>query len=173
MNSSHEDFLNFLKRGLDGKEANGAAISALLDAYVRLGAAPQVVPDRAETLDYAQPWQVYLIRNVATGKSYVGRAAKGFLQRYPEGAWWLSHNDTLALDVLLVGVHAFRVQVFQCVDSEDMCRLESRMYDDLGTRGALYNKVRPSGDVPLPFVPLTTVTESSREQSLTPSVPDV
>jgi hypothetical protein len=146
VNDLHQDFASFCRLVLDGKEANGAALAALLEAYLKLSSGTRrLVPGRPPTLDYGQPFQVYEIRNNRTGRTYVGRAAAGFGARYPKGLWWEGHhNEALNTDILLHGLGALSVQVFQCADVQDMCLLERMMYDAAELR---YNEAVPP-DVP-------------------------
>ncbi len=140
MNDLHKDFADFVRLVMGEKEANGAAIQALLEAYRLLSSNRLPAPERPMTLNYSQPWQVYEIRNTITGRLYVGRAAKGFLNRYPDGAWWFHHNEDIGQDIVIYGLQAFQVRVFQCVSSEDMCTQEYLMYVNSISR---YNKNEP------------------------------
>ncbi len=116
------------------KDANGATITALVDAYLKLTKRdePKVAPGAGvqsfEDAIFREPWSCYVIRNSATGVSYVGSAVNGFLSRYREGRWWeLTHNERLKKDVTTFGLVAFRVQIYVCADELDMQRQEAAL----------------------------------------------
>lgn len=144
MNDRHKDFADFCRLVLGDKEPNGQIVGNLLEAYLRLGVDSRAaVPQRPATLDFSKPWQVYEIRNLRTGRVYVGRAAKGFALRYPR-EWWEGHHSlALTNDIVLHGLATFGVNVFQCVDAADMCTLERLMYDAAPLK---YNEIAPPED---------------------------
>lgn len=92
---------------------------------------------------WSEPWAVYMIYNRENGRRYIGRAASGFLSRYPDGRWWEDHhNESLARDVILCGVAAFTVNLFFGEGEADMEDLEGRLIRQFG--GLAYNtKLEP------------------------------
>lgn len=161
MNSLHEDYIAFVSKLFEavGEAKQAIKVGDPLEAYMRLAhCGRKGIVDRPATTDHTQPWQVYIIRNTQTGRAYVGRAAKGLAQRYPEGYWWRHHNDELSSDIALYGVVSFRLDVYQCMSSDDMCSLESTL---TAAEQDPYNRVAPSSQSPcaLLSIPQVTLTE--------------
>ena len=74
------------------REVNGAAITALVDAFRECYPTPkrerlQELPDFSAEV-YKAKWTCYAIKNLVTGETYVGQAKNGFINRYKDGAWW-------------------------------------------------------------------------------------
>jgi hypothetical protein len=115
------------------KDANGATIGALVEAFVKLKRLdePKQATLTAQSFEdgiYREPWSCYVIRNSATGVSYVGIAEHGFVQRYDGGRWWEGHhNARLTQDVLVFGLVSFRVHIYVCADETDMRRQEAAL----------------------------------------------
>jgi len=114
------------------KDINGACIASLVSAFAECNPIEKEHRNRerqtyADPI-YREPWSCYVIRNMATGAAYVGRASKGFLDRYPGGEWWDSHhNKRLMQDVLAYGLMSFRVLIYVCHDEPDMLRQEGEL----------------------------------------------
>jgi hypothetical protein len=114
------------------KDVNGALATALVTAFAECNPVEKEHRDRAlqsfEDPIYSAPWTCYSIRNMATGGAYIGRAANGFLSRYPGGRWHEDHhNKRLVQDVLSYGLMSFRVLVYVCNDETDMRRQEAEL----------------------------------------------
>jgi hypothetical protein len=121
------------------KDANGAMVGALVDAFKALNPAP-VQAAAMQSFDdpvYSEPWTVYVIRNTVTSAAYVGLARNGFRDRYPNGWWTDHHNERLSRDAAVYGAISFRVSIYVCVDDADMRRQEAEMMRAL--RHVTYN----------------------------------
>ena len=161
--SSTDRFIDFCTKALTGplEKAPGATIDALQKAFMALEALdapppmepeklPEPVVKQASVIQefhdqvYSEPWTVYVIRNTINGVCYVGRAAKGFKDRYPRGRWWAKHHcDRLVDDVLNFGLTSFKVCVYVGNDEQDMKRLEAQLIS--AHRFFTYNE-RPEPD---------------------------
>lgn len=91
-------------------------------------AAKRDAPQDFEDAVFSQPWTVYSIRCSANGRVYVGRASKGFTDRYPGGRWWdRTHSAMLKSDLEQYGRSSFRVAIHACADEDDMIRVEAEL----------------------------------------------
>lgn len=126
-------------KALGNPPVNGALISALSDAYIRLQASERKAesehrkalgesfPDFSHP-DWSRPLVVYTIRNTATNRTYVGATGQGFTSRYRDGKWWEhTHNKALREEALLFGIRTFDVSVFPCDCTEQVRELEATM----------------------------------------------
>ena len=97
--SRSKSFLHFCASALGSdkdaplKDCNGALAGALVEAFRRV-CNPVEKEHRDRKLQdfedpiFSEPWVCYSIRNMGTGRVDIGRASKGFLDRYPNGEWW-------------------------------------------------------------------------------------
>ena len=133
MSEREDQFLDFFARidQLMGGKIQAPILKEIVNAFEVCYPESKAAPLHLPTYDdaqYDQPFTVYLINNTINRRTYIGRAEKGFIQRYPpRGEWWNDHhNKFLSDDVQLYGVGAFRVHVQICEDEKHMKEAEAQ-----------------------------------------------
>ena len=70
---------------------------------------------------------LYIIRCRTTGRKYIGKSVKSFIDRYRRGWWFDHHNENLMRDVRTYGPSDFTIEIISADDTFSLGKLEKEM----------------------------------------------
>ena len=122
-----EEFQAFCNRMLNGENApfkdfdrKAPLVGALLDVF-KATCPEQEVPQLQDfsAAPFNIPCVAYIIRNIKSGRLYIGSTGDTFNQRYSASWWNHTTNSELARDVQVYGLDAFHVSIYPAKEVPD------------------------------------------------------